>query len=222
MHVLYLHGFASSAASSKARFFADRLRALDVPVTIPDLNEPDFATLTTTRMIGQTLDAIAQGPAGPIVLIGSSLGAFVAWHTAARLNAAPDPARPLTHLVLLAPALDFGTNRMGLAEAELRRWQQDGWREFFHYGYNEPRRVHYALSEDARQYDSDAARVDTPTLVFQGTRDTLVDPAMVQRFAERHPNVTLHLLDDDHQLLSSLETIWRETAAFLGLDRERP
>ena len=34
--------------------------------------------------------------------------------------------------------------------------------------------------------------------------------------AER-PNVELHLLDDDHQLLSSLDVIWTESARFLGI-----
>jgi hypothetical protein len=30
--------------------------------------------------------------------------------------------------------------------------------------------------------------------------------------------MTLELLDDDHQLLASLEHIWKATAAFLRLD----
>jgi surfactin synthase thioesterase subunit len=56
-----------------------------------------------------------------------------------------------------------------------------------------------------------------PILVFQGLRDTAVDPAMVESWAKPRANVELHLLDDDHQLLASLELIWRETSRFLGL-----
>ena len=41
---------------------------------------------------------------GPAVLMGSSLGGFVAWHAAARL-ATILPQYPITRLVLLAPAV---------------------------------------------------------------------------------------------------------------------
>jgi hypothetical protein len=40
---------------------------------------------------------------------------------------------------------------------------------------------------------------------------------MVQRFAAARPAMTLRMVDDDHQLGSSLDLMWRETAAFLGL-----
>ena len=89
MHVFYLHGFASSARSSKARFFGERLASLGLPLHLPDFNEPDFSTLTVTRMLDQVDDAIAALPAGPVTLIGSSLGAFVAWHAAARRASEP-------------------------------------------------------------------------------------------------------------------------------------
>lgn len=223
MHVFYLHGFASSARSSKARFFTERLAPLGIPLHRPDFNEPDFGTITTTRMIGQVERAMAALEPGPMALIGSSLGAFVAWHAAARQHAGGGPAdRPITHLVLLAPALDFGANRMReLGEEGIERWRTTGWLEWFHYGFNEPRRVHYELYEDARRYDSLRAEVSVPTLIFQGTRDALVDPAMVTAFAESRPTVRLELLDDEHQLLGSLERVWQGTAEFLGLPAKR-
>jgi surfactin synthase thioesterase subunit len=56
-----------------------------------------------------------------------------------------------------------------------------------------------------------------PAQVFQGTRDTAVDPVTVERWSSARPNVELHLLDDDHQLLASLEYIWREMSRFLAL-----
>lgn len=229
MHVFYLHGFMSSALSSKARFFADKLARLGLPLHCPDFNEPDFSTLTPTRMVQQVRDAIAALPPEPVVLIGSSLGAFVAWHVAASPAAAPPrnehPAAPprnhVSHLVLLAPALEFGVDGMSvLGETGLRHWKETGWHEFFHFAYDEPRRVHYGLYEDAQRYDSGAARVHVPTLVFQGTRDALVNPAMVRRFVSGRDAITLHELDDDHQLHASLDVIWTRTAAFLGLPPE--
>jgi len=226
LHVFYLHGFASSARSSKARFFAERLAPFGLPLHCPDFNEPDFSTLTTTRMLQQVEAAMAALPPGPVALMGSSLGAFVAWHAAAR-QAAAATARagaqsaephPITKLILLAPALDFGANRVReIGDEGLARWKATNQREFFHYAYNEPRTVHYALYEDARQYDSMEARVDVPALVFQGERDASVDPARVRAFCATRPSITLHMLDDDHQLLASLDRLWAESAAFLGL-----
>jgi pimeloyl-ACP methyl ester carboxylesterase len=227
MHVFYLHGFASSARSSKARFFHERLASLGLPLHCPDFNEPDFSTLTVTRMLDQVDDAIAALPAGPVTLIGSSLGAFVAWHAAARRAAAaaasnghPHATHPVEKLVLLAPALDFGANRMKeLGDEGLAKWKATNRLEFFHYGYGEPRAVHYELYEDARRYDSTRVDIDVPALVFHGRRDALVDPVMVEQFCAARPSMTLHMLDDEHQLLGHLDFLWRETAAFLDLSR---
>jgi uncharacterized protein len=222
MHVFYLHGFASSARSSKARFFSERLASLGLPLHCPDFNEPDFSTLTVTRMLDQVDAAIAALPAGPVTLIGSSLGAFVAWHAAARRASRDGGAasHSVEKLVLLAPALDFGANRMKeLGEDGLAKWKATNKLEFFHYGYGEPRSVHYELYEDARRYDSTRVNVDVPALAFHGRRDALVDPAMVEQFCAARPSMTLHMLDDEHQLLAHLDFLWRETAAFLNLPR---
>ena len=68
--------------------------------------------------------------------------------------------------------------------------------------------VHYELYADARRYDASRADLPMPILIFQGLRDDVVDAAGVQAWACTRPNVTLHLLDDGHQLSASLETIW--------------
>jgi hypothetical protein len=215
VHLFYLHGFASSAQSTKAAFLAQRLASLGLPLHVPDFNEPAFETLTTSRMVGQVRAAIAALPDAPVALIGSSLGAFVAWHVAAQAQAA---GAPVDRLVLLAPALDFGRRRMtGLTEADVLQWREEGSREFFHYGYGEPRCVHYALYEDARRYDSDAVQVDVPTLVIMGRRDEVVPPDGVEAFCATRPNTTLLMLDDEHQLAGHMDRIWTETAAFIGL-----
>jgi pimeloyl-ACP methyl ester carboxylesterase len=218
VHVFYLHGFVSSPQAGKARLLGERLAAHGLTLHVPDLNQPAFETLTTTRMIGQVEAAMAALPPGPIVLIGSSLGAFVAWHVAARAERG-EGRRAVDRLVLLAPALAFDDSSFSeLGEAGLRRWRETDALEVMHHAYGERRRVGYALYEDARQYDSRAAVVTIPGLVFQGTRDALVDPGMVERFVAARPNLTLRLFDDDHQLHASLDAIWRGTAAFLGLE----
>jgi pimeloyl-ACP methyl ester carboxylesterase len=216
--ILYLHGFASSARSSKAAFFADRFAAHGVPVIVPDFNEPDFEHLTITRMIGQVRDALAALPAGPAGIIGSSLGAFVAVHAAAAQARWNVTAR-IDRLVLLAPALDFGRDRFAdLGVAAIARWKASDRLDVFHHAYGCTLPLHFGLYEDAGRYDAGALGLDLPTLIFQGTRDTVVDPQVPVRWAAGRPNVQITFLDDDHQLLGSLETIWTATIEFLQID----
>jgi len=226
-HVFFLHGFASSPASGKAAFLAERLRRHDLDLHCPDFNEPDFETMTVTRMIEQVDAAIAALPPGPVALIGSSLGGFVAYHTAFRHAAARGRARttvrPIDRLVLFAPAFEFGRMPFGgMDEAGLAAWRETDRYEVFHHAENRPRAIRYAIYEDAQRYDSAHSVVDTPALVFQGRQDTVVDPVMVQRFAAARPAMSLRMVDDDHQLGASLDLMWREMAAFLGLCEQAP
>ena len=98
-----------------------------------------------------------------------------------------------------------------------RLWERTGRLNVFHYGYGRMMPVHYGLYTDARGYDCANAALRMPILIVQGRRDTAVDPAGVEEWARTRPNVELHLLDDDHQLASSLEVIWKETRRFLNL-----
>ena len=213
-HVIYLHGFASSPQSSKATRFERELAAAGVTFACPDFNQPSFETLTTSRMLEQTRAAMSAAPPVPIGVIGSSLGAFVAVH------AAIDPVMRsrITRLILLAPALDFGGNRLRqLGEHGIDEWRRSGTLRVFHYAHDEPRDVGFALYEDAARYDAFAAQPAMPVLVFQGRRDASVDPVMVEQWCGARPGVDLRMLDDEHQLTASMDEIWRESAKFLGL-----
>ncbi len=210
-HVLYLHGFASGANSTKARWLAERFEPFGVEVLCPDFNLPDFSTLTVTRMITDVERWMATLAEERVAVLGSSLGALVAYHAAAR-----NPR--IDRLVLLAPAIDVAASlRRGLGGTRVDDWKRDGSLEVFHYGYNEPRQVNYRLFEDCLQYDPFTTPLDVPILIFQGRLDESVSPDRVARFASTRPNVELHLLDDDHQLISSLPHIWGHSARFLGL-----
>lgn len=212
--VIYLHGFASSSHSGKATYFGQRLRARGVELQTPDLNLPDFSTLTVTRMLEQ-VGTLIDGAREPVTLIGSSLGGFVAVLAAARW---PDR---VTHLVLMAPALDFSDQGLaGPGGADLGDWKRTGRLDVFHFGYGRVMPIHYQLYEDARRYDAMNADLRMPILVFQGRRDSAVDPKTVEQWSRRRPNVELHMLDDDHQLTSSIDYIWTSVAAFLNLPTE--
>ena len=214
--VIYLHGFASSAQSTKAQFFGGKFAELGIDLVAPDLNAPDFSTLTVTRMLDEVGSTIAQGPPGPVVLMGSSLGAFVAWHAAARLPLLL-PQHPITKLVLLAPAVTFGHDRQqDFGRGVVDEWERTGTREVFHYGENAPRQLHYEFYRDALTYPAAHAQVQAPTLIFQGMQDELVKPQGVIEFCQGRPNMSLRLLNDGHQLLVHLDEMWRETRTFLG------
>jgi len=215
-HVIYLHGFASSPASSKARRFAAELASRGIGCACPDFNDPEFETLTVTRMLDQTAAAIAAAPGAPVALVGSSLGAFVAVHAAVRDARGAQPR--VDRLVLLAPALDFGGNRLRqLGEHGIDEWRRAGKLRVFHYAHHTERDVGYALYEDAARYDAFSVNLDVPALVFQGTRDASVDPSMVERWSGSRTNVDLRALDDEHQLTASIDRIWDESATFFGL-----
>jgi pimeloyl-ACP methyl ester carboxylesterase len=212
-HVFYLHGFASGASSTKARWLAGRLEPHGVELLCPDFNLPDFSTLTVTRMIADVERWIAPLGDERVAAFGSSLGALVAYHAAARNHR-------IDRLILFAPALDIAPSlRRGLGGTRVDEWQRQGSLEVFHFGYNRPQRVNYTLFEDCERYDPFATPIDIPILIFQGRRDEAVNPEMVERFASTRPNVELHLLDDDHQLIASLPYIWEHSSRFLGLTR---
>mgnify|MGYP003757018959 CR=1 FL=1 len=212
MHVVYLHGFASSPASSKAIFLKNLLLAHGVEFHCPDLNHPNFSTMTVSRMVKKVQAIIEKLSKGPVVLCGSSLGAFVALHAAERMS------RPIDRMILLAPAFDFGRRAVGdLGEEGMARWKDEGWWTFTHYATAQSQRVHYELFRDATEYDSFGIRSIVPTLIIQGRYDTVVDPKMVERFSATRPHVDLVMVDDDHQLGASLERIWDETVRCLSI-----
>jgi hypothetical protein len=210
--VFYLHGFASSSKSTKGGFFADRLMEHGIALTSPDFNEPDFESLTMTRMLDQ-LDGLLPPEAGvPAVLIGSSLGGTLA------ILAASAFASRVERVVLLAPAVMFAKPGHHLLPPErIDEWRRRGSLAFFHYAYDEERALDFAFYEDSLRYDAFTATITQPTLVFQGLRDASVDYRTVEQFARTRPNVTLSLLDDDHQLIASLPRIWEGMMEFLGL-----
>ena len=211
MQVLYLHGFASSPHSSKATFLSRKFAERGIQMLVPDLNQPDFSTLTVTRMLRAAEHALASA-AGPFAIVGSSLGGFVA------VQAAQQHPDRITRVVLLAPALDFDGNRLSeLGDRGLDAWKSSDSLTVYHYGYGRMMPVHYELYEDARRHNALQAQLSQPVQVFQGRLDTAVNPETVERWAKARPHVELHMLDDDHQLLKSLEGIWREMERFLEL-----
>ena len=215
-HVFYLHGFASGPGSTKVGYFTERLREFSVGVHCPDFNHPDFSTLTLTRMLdqlGAELASVDRAADARVTLIGSSLGGTLAILAAARF------ADRVDRLVLLAPAVMFAKPGHHLLPPDrIEEWRRRGALPFFHYADHTERLLNYTFYHDSLRYDPFDAAFTQPTLAFQGLRDASVDYRTVEAFANTRPNVTLSLLDDDHQLIASLPRIWTDVRAFLELD----
>jgi pimeloyl-ACP methyl ester carboxylesterase len=150
--------------------------------------------------------------AAPATLIGSSLGGTLAVLAAAKFS------QRVTRLVLMAPAVMFAKPGHHLLPPErIETWRRQGSLPFFHHAYGAERPLDVAFYDDSLRYDAFGAAFAQPTLIFQGRHDASVDARTVEQFAASRANVTLQLLDDDHQLLASLPTMWSETSRFLGL-----
>jgi hypothetical protein len=178
----------------------------------PDFNEPDFTSLDD-RMLHQ-LDGSWRTPAArpPSPLIGP------AWADAGDSGRGRIRDR-VDRLVLLAPAVMFAKPGHHLLPPErIEEWRRTGSLRFFHYAYGEERPLDVAFYEDSLRHDSFEATFSQPAMVFQGMRDASVDYRTVEQFAHARPNVTLSLVDDDHQLTASLSRIWDGMVHFLELE----
>ena len=206
--IVYLHGFASGPGSHKAQLFRRRFGERGLSLEIPDLAAGDFEHLTISGQLA-VIETVARGEA--VCLMGSSLGGYLAALYAARH---PEVAQ----LVLMAPAFGFGRRFLeALGSAEAERWRQTGWRTVFNYAQGREERLGWRLIEDALQFE-EFPLAPQPALLFHGRQDAQVPYALSQEFARRHPNASLELYEDGHELLDSVDRIWDATAAFLGLE----
>jgi pimeloyl-ACP methyl ester carboxylesterase len=203
--VLYLHGFASGPGSKKAGFFRSRLEELGYRVDIPDLSEGRFEQLTITGQLNVIERALKRQPA---ILIGSSLGGYLASVYAARH---PEIER----LILLAPAFNFYTLwTSDMPPERVAEWKQKGTIEVFHYGAGREMALGYGLLEDAKTYEG-FPDVRQPTVIFHGKADTSVPLESSIRFVEGHENARLVRVESSHELTDVLDLIWGETEKFL-------
>ena len=152
--------------------------------------------------------------AGPLALVGSSLGGYTA-----ALWAATRPEL-VARLALLAPAFDLSTRwaaRMGAGP--LFEWRTSGSFAFDHHALGRKEPLSVAFLDDAGRHAAFPMPA-APTLVVQGLRDDTVSPALAREFASRmraagRP-VRLLELDEGHELTSNLPRLWAELASHFG------
>lgn len=209
MKTIYLHGFASSPLSTKARFFADRFRDFGLELDIPDLAPEGFENLTISGQLQALHRAAGEQQ---VSLIGSSMGGYLAALYAAR-------HRSVARLILLAPAFAFSRRwPEALGPAAMDNWQRTGALTVYHYGDRRRRELGYRLVTDGAQYE-DFPDFHQPALILHGRQDPVVPLGLSEQFVASHPNATLVALDSGHELTDVLPLLWQQSESFLGLTR---
>jgi hypothetical protein len=204
--VVYLHGFASGPGSRKARYFRERLAEAGVETVAPDLALGDFENLTIT---GQLQVAEEVAGKGPVTLVGSSMGGFLA-----ALYAARNPER-VEKLVLLAPAFGFAARWPAVVgEAGMKKWFSTGKLPVFHYAEGRTMDLGLAMYHDSQQWEAEP-EFRQPAMIFHGINDTVVPIEASRTFAAGHGNARLIEMESDHELTDVLPQIWENCREFL-------
>lgn len=174
---------------------------------IPQLDEGRFEDLTISGQL-QVIDRTVGDQ--PAVLVGSSLGGYLAALYASRHS----PSR-VTQLVLLAPAFQLPHRwKERYSPEEWERWKREGSAPVFHYGDGRPRRLGYQFAEDAARYEDEPA-FRQPALIFHGLKDNVVPATISSSYAARHPNVKLVLMESGHELTDVLDPMWEQISRYL-------
>jgi pimeloyl-ACP methyl ester carboxylesterase len=181
-----------------------------------------FRDGTISRWLAQSLAVFRAFTEGPQVLVGSSMGGWIALRMVQELNRAGEGGR-IAGLLLLAPAPDFTVELMEPALSEDMRRDLDE-KGFFeeHSQYSpEPNISTRALFEDGRLNRVLDGVVDThcPVHILQGMDDPDVPHTHALKLIEHLPadDVTLSLIRDGDHRLSRPQDIAMMIAALDGL-----
>jgi alpha-beta hydrolase superfamily lysophospholipase len=207
--VVWLGGFGSEMSGTKASRIAAWGAAAGRAVVRFDYSghgasEGRFVDGTISQWLEDSLAVIGHCGGSAPVLVGSSMGGWLALLAARTLTAAGNPP---AGLVLVAPAVDFTEALIWTAmPKEARRaLRQDGvWLRPNPYG-PEPEPITAALIEDGRRHLLLAApfAVGAPVRILQGMDDTEVPWTHAQTLVEHlaEDDVTLTLVKGgDHRL----------------------
>ncbi len=207
MQYIYLHGFASSPNSAKARYLRDRFAEVQINLKVPDLNAGDFFHLTITRQLNQTVSEISHDST-PVTLIGSSLGGL----TSAYLG---QQHPQVQRLVLLAPAFQFLSHWLSkFGDEQINHWQQEKYLMVNHYGEGRSLPLSYDFITDAAQYKEEILQRPIPTLILHGQDDEVIPISASRDFAKSRPWVELVELKSDHALGNVMSEIWQAIRLF--------
>jgi alpha-beta hydrolase superfamily lysophospholipase len=213
--VLWLGGFRSDMRATKAEALADWARqagrafvrfdyAGHGESAVSGASGGDFARWTLSHWLEDSLAVIAATCRQPPILVGSSMGGWLALLAARRLiGSAYAPAG----MVLIAPAVDFSEELMWaqLPEAARKTILDDGvWLRASEYS-PEPTPITRALIEDGRRHLMFGREIRTgcPVHILQGMADPDVPWRQALKLVEHlsgDPVLLTLVKDGDHRL----------------------
>ena len=169
--LLFLPGYASDMDGAKAlaldAFAARRgLAMVRFDYSGTGASDGDFADGTLDRWLDQSLAAIDQLTAGPVILVGSSMGGWLALHVALRR---PDRVRAL---IGIAAAPDF--TDWGFSADQKIMLRRDGRLEEPDSSGESPQLITYAFwqSGEALRLLDESIAVDCPVRLIHGESDS--------------------------------------------------
>jgi pimeloyl-ACP methyl ester carboxylesterase len=181
-----------------------------------------FADGSISRWLEESVAVFEAQPSGPQVVIGSSMGGWLALllvRALRRAQAGGSRAGSVAGLVLIAPAVDFTEELMWKRfSADARRAiERDGaWQRPSQYG-DEPYLITRTLIEDGRRHLLLGGLIETgcPVRILQGVQDPDVPWQHAVELSSRlaHDDVVLTLVKDGDHRLSRPEDIERLIAA---------
>ncbi|RKI68906.1 alpha/beta fold hydrolase [Corallococcus sp. AB049A] len=209
---LYLHGFASGPLSAKGVWLDAYWAKQGIPLERLNLRVPSLEFLSLHTMLDTVRDALGT-PHDRAVLIGSSMGGYVAARTAEA-----DPR--VSALVLLAPAFHYVEQlQRRLGPQAWAEWKRTGALETDDHAEKRRTRVHHGIMEEGQLMDAKRGPwpdVRVPTLIIHGRQDDTCDVRYSREWSKGKRHVRLVEVDDGHELTASLELIAREADAFLA------
>jgi len=208
---IWLGGFKSDMEGTKAQAMVSYAAKLGCPSLRFDYSGHGasggkFSEGTISRWVSESLAVFRAKTKGPQILVGSSMGAWIALRLAQQLKKIKEPER-LAGLLLIAPAPDFTAELMepAFSKAHIEELETKGYIEEPSEYSDEPNIITKALIEDGREnlvLGSDLS-FSVPVRILQGMQDPDVPHAHALKLMEAmpHDNVTLTLVKDgDHRL----------------------
>jgi pimeloyl-ACP methyl ester carboxylesterase len=222
--LLWLGGFKSDMRGTKAEAFAawagqHRRACVRFDYSGHGESSGDFADCTIATWLEDSLSVFDAFCRGPQVLVGSSMGGWIALLMLRELKrrAAPgnSPAASVAGLVLIAPAVDFTEVLMWqkFSPEVKKQIERDGfWNRPSAYSA-EPYRVTKRLIEDGRNHLLLGGLIETgcPVRILQGVQDPDVPWTHAVELSSRlaQDDVVLTLVKDGDHRLSRPEDIER-------------
>jgi pimeloyl-ACP methyl ester carboxylesterase len=220
--VVWLAGFKSDMSGTKAMALDEWAQARERSLVRFDYfghgrSSGDFREGTVTRWLEDALAVIDELTAGPLVLVGSSMGGWIATLAALRR-----PER-IAGILLIAPAADFTEELIWKAMPEdVRRdvMERGVWHRPSAYD-PDPYPITRGLIEDGRRHVILGGPIDVrcPVRVLQGMADPDVPWTHAMRLVERlqSTDVVVELIKNGDHRLSTPDDIARMGAALDAL-----